>query len=124
MRDILFRGKRIDNGKWVYGSLDTAHIDDKTVFIDTKDYIISKRVEIETIGQYTGLEDYAGNRIFEGDIILDDAGHIYEVFFEGGSFQRRDNNRYYYSLSPLNADTFEIIGNIYDNADLLKEGGD
>lgn len=67
MREILFRGKREDCGEWCFGSLckmfDGYHICDT--------YGTAERVIPETVGQYTGLTDKNGNKIFEGDIVKD-----------------------------------------------------
>lgn len=130
MREIIFRGKRIDNGKWVYGDL--AHFPDK-INIDPHKHGQPCRgyaVIPETVGQYTGLTDKNGKRIFEGDIIKipDDydefginAGEIYEVYFAFGGFRLKPK----YSKSKgfwLEDDaTVEIIGNIHDNPEVLKE---
>lgn len=67
MREILFRGKRFDNGQWEYGyySCDSG----KYHFILSIDDGGSYRVDPATVGQYTGLQDRGGNRVFEGDII-------------------------------------------------------
>lgn len=65
MREIKFRGKRLDNGKWVYGYLaDENYIND----INTFD-LSSIEVDSDTVGQYTGLNDANGKEIYEGDII-------------------------------------------------------
>lgn len=71
MREILFRGKRTDNGEWVYGDLLHPTEDDKDYYIE--DFTQKKNnchaVIPETIGQYTGVTDMNNKHIFEGDVI-------------------------------------------------------
>ncbi len=70
MREVLFRGKRIDNGEWVYGDL--YHGKEDNIFIEywtvDKEYR-PYEVDPKTVGQYTGLDDCKDNKIFEGDIV-------------------------------------------------------
>ena len=132
MREILFRGKRTDNGKWIYGNYCYAELIDKSGY---EDLIIeqpadgeTRRVIPKTVGQYTGLKDKNGKRIFEGDIVycksrLDNANMV--VIFECGQFRMvlSENYRSYQTNSgfyDINCFDKEVIGNIYDNPELLK----
>lgn len=129
-REILFRGKRSDNGKWVYGYLD-CDMTQKLVFIRTPREIHTdvNMVYPSTVGQYTGLTDWNEKRIFEGDIVRCVAGMTEAnmvVIFEDGEFRMVLCERYktyipgggeYYAFRCF---AKEVIGNIHDNKNLLK----
>ena len=117
MREILFRGKRVDNGEWVEGYYYTLHLSYEISLIRgpcDNGY----QVDPSTVGQFTGLTDRCGVRIFERDIIKQLSGEIVKVVFAQGEFYGLD--KYFHSY-PINApELFEIIGNIHDNPELLE----
>ena len=134
MREIIFRGKRIDNGEWVYGwpFADTADCSLKKVgkcgcphdgskyfiveWVDDFHEYEEREVIPDTVGQYTGLNDKNGKLIFEGDILLFRAGRTHVVRFEDGAFILEDT-----AIPIPFAIKSEIIGNVHDNPELLKE---
>ena len=148
-RKILFRGKTID-GVWVQGYFyqimdvenkvlhnmimrDKSNID---VF-DGKPFQASYMIKPETISQFTGLYDKNGTPIFEGDILKECDRYVpfYEhpivIDYKHGSFQYREIDEYDYRISIddteygiSNFGVFKVIGNIYDNPELLEVDDD
>ena len=129
MREILFRGKRTDNGKWVVGMLGQYHEGIKATIVlnhlgtvDSVDFIC---VDPTTVCQFTGLLDKNGKQIFEGDVFAWGYAGVYDMRYvvsydaETTSFIGVRKHGFL-SLSGI---TIEIIGNIHDNPELLKGGG-
>ena len=121
MREILFKGKRVDNGEWTEGYFFKSW--DKVFILwgMTGDSPNMEEVIPETVGQYTGLNDKNGNKIFEGDILLKG---FEKVLVKWNANQCRwgiySNN---YEVCGFNESTqgyFEVIGNIHDNSELLE----
>ena len=130
MRKILFRGKRVDNGEWVQGSLFSEGTRFEIVR-GTCNTVGIEGVEVipETIGQYTGLTDKNGKHIFEGDII-DTPDRLIKVVWLTGNAQFDLNFiRYAHDIIITNfkgiymrdLKEYEVIGNMHDNPELLKE---
>jgi hypothetical protein len=138
-REILFTGKSISTGLWVEGSL---IIDEKgNCYIG--EYLPPKKsvtvncgravgktlnrfvaigfvmVDKKTVRQYSGLKDKNGKKVFEGDILKDGNGNVKVVVFMHTRFilKNKDNNR---CSSWLYIDKHEIVGNKWDNPELLK----
>ena len=132
MREILFRGKRKEDDEWVYGFLvSNKHIGD---------WVPAYPVVPETVGQFTGLTDKNGKKIFEGDIIhahyanAPKADFVEQVVFCDGRFcslfSTIDGSGKMWSALPFSAphikndksiymEWCEVIGNIHDNPELL-----
>ena len=123
MREILFRGKHSEKSRWDYGDL---YIDHGKAYIGSRDIMHGVRVhgEVipETVGQYTGLTDKNGTKIFEGDIVhmrtSGLSGHG-EIVFKYGSFGIEDKkrNRFYYMYHDA---VYRVEGNIHDNPELME----
>ena len=149
MREILFRGKDAETGKWIYGWVFGNEAKSIMIELDTE-YVSKEGVEAyrtsvvipETVGQYTGLDDKNGVKIFEGDVVtaqhdfvetrssgyiengtlevwdeyqegIDETG---EVKFAHAAFMIKE-----WDLGIFTFDELEIIGNIYDNQELLND---
>ena len=134
MREILFRGKGINKGKWIEGFLFPQNIDSGycplcicSSPISANDYseilgdwsIVSE----DTIGQYTGLTDKNGKKIFEGDIV---ESILYGDMYIRGVVKYMDarymivfKDRYY--LDMFAEAKYSILGNVHDNPELVED---
>lgn len=156
-REILFRGKRVDNGRWVYGSLihrpanvaenpeeyTAIAIFDKHANSSYNAYL-ELDVDPATVGQFIGLTDKNGVKIFEGDVVfnsnktlltLPEDPRTYEIVWSEGQYDNENkwlskkpsfsfrkiqpNNKRYMELI-FNKSQIEVIGNIHDNPELIK----
>ena len=129
MREVLFRGKRANDGAWIEGFYLNRTNDEEDIHCIMEKFpvTIGKKVIPETVGQFTGLQDENGKRIFEGDIV---AGLILHnmpiravVAFQEGAFGldwQRGEVRVFTAFTSFCNTVFKVIGNIHDNPDLLK----
>lgn len=127
MRTIKFRGKSIDGKEWLYGDL-VSSADKKrfAILVNSKESYDECEVIPETIGQFTGLYDCNKKETYEGDILKWSNGRMYVVKFWRGMFYAsvEECNDGFLGGFPLHAlaEYREIIGNIFDNPELLKGG--
>ena len=129
MREILFRGKWTDNGEWVEGyylNQRESLTDKKACYIATNNGYGFKYKSVlpETVGQYTGLTDKNGRKIFEGGIVRCYYSDISPFTDEIEPYEKEvliDDIRRSEVIGWIDcADELEIIGNIYDNPELLE----
>ena len=143
-REILFRGKSERSGEWVYGSLIVTHggcvIYSKYHPLVTAppekkgDYLNQYVVDPRTVGQYTGLTDKNGKKIFEGDVVKQfpraswgdfSRVEIGKVFWEENTLQWKRtgkdiNGEKFMTFCMAKDCVYEVIGNIHDNPELLE----
>lgn len=135
MRKVLFRGRTVseneyfNDGEWIEGFYTCFNGEEHRIYTgyaetDCGDYYPDWfNVVPETVGQYTGMEDKHGNKIFEGDIIYRDwfGGETYQVVYDDlyGAFFGETTKG---GFTTFNKDgsSFEIIGNIHDNPELIS----
>lgn len=132
MCEILFRGKRIDNGEWLFGDLrHIFHGEYRTHIVDNSNGlnndVCGLEVASSTVGRFTGLTDKNGVKIFVGDIVLVKARScsftgcvIY--WLEEARYVCKTKSGMRYAICAKFE--FEVLGNIYDNPELLEVSGD
>lgn len=122
MREILFRGKPLGklHGKFIYGSLGVIDTDLCAIYhcFEFNDDEI-QLVDIGTVGQYTGLTDRNGKKIFEGDIVKYKNSSPCKIAYIDSQFVMMWKN-FYRNFERVYDDEIEVIGNIYDNPKLLE----
>lgn len=136
MREILFKAKRVDNGEWVEGYYlrDQYHIGGKDIIFYRKDSdrftVYTNIIDIETLCQFTGLYDKNGNKIWENDICDRKEKYPEVVKMTNGDWTLdysyaigRDYGNSYCNLGFYvnERKCVEVIGNIFDNPELLQE---
>nr|DAK83708.1 MAG TPA: YopX protein [Caudoviricetes sp.] len=135
MREILFRGKDFSgviNHNWCFGCLDTTE-NDRAIIIYSDRFGNKCRVFVDpkTVGQYTGLNDKNGKKIFEGDIVrlvYNGNEHIYQVVYDVTELDFKATNgreEYGNNFQYLTCcEEVEVIGNINDNPELLRSNAE
>ena len=124
-REILFRGKQLSNGEFIEGSL-TVDCHGNCCIYHPLNVPIGGGfqyfdVDPETVGQYTGIDDREGDKIFEGDIFnIGAEENIYTVKFDYGCFLAYEDDVQVGILAELATMFIKKIGNIHDNKELLK----
>lgn len=135
MREILFKAKRICDGKWIEGYYlrDQYHLRGKDIIFYRKDSdrftIYTDIIDPETLCQFTGLCDKNGNKIWENDILM---AHLDEFFPEDTTYEivewgvagwvtHEANSLDRQYLDEFDTEHFEVVGNIFDNPELLQE---
>lgn len=125
MREILFRGKSLDNGKWESGYL-LENQGRTFIYQATNDNgrisVAAVEVDPATVGQYTGLKDKNGKKVYEADILTDKFGSMGGVEWRDGGFVVNFGDMDIFDLSDCFGDSYQmwVIGNIHDNVDLIK----
>lgn len=135
MREILFRGKRVDDWEWIEGGY--VKYNRKHYIISSPNGVIVDWIEVDpaTVGQYTGLKDKNGKRIFEGDICrfkewnkgkmcwVGEVLYEHQQFIISGGANEECELPFVLQLSRFIPECIEVIGNVHDNPELIGGNG-
>ena len=126
MREIKFRGRKLvgeDAGKWAYGWLSTNIRGNPVIKDDNAQFPVA--VDVETVGQYTGMKNFNGTEIYDGDIVRTDDEDEELAIIEWGD----DTLKFMVTHGNVCSDLgeyypreIEVVGNIYDNPELIGGG--
>lgn len=130
MREIKFRGRRKNSSEWVYGAfLAIPKLCSYIYDVQPDGQATRYLVEEDTVGQFTGLKDADGREIYEGDILQKRDELAWRTVDRGVVFWHSDECRWcvemrdglVFSLTSRKSNTWRVIGNIYDNPELIKK---
>ena len=128
IENIKFRGKSKKTGEWLYGDLvrnvEGAFAIVPPYEISMNNYYRNYVVDKETIGQYTGLKDKNGREIYEGDILCyrDAKFQTHIVYHNGGFYFSHFGGTTFTAIGDHEINKYTVVGNIYDNKELLTQG--
>ena len=130
MREILFRGKRVDNGEWIEGNLIQYPLSSYSYVMSNYGFDDAICVLPETVGQFTNMTDCINNLLFEGDLVKAfddkkcefDQSYIGIVKFVGGAFGVEWHAKNFQTFMPFRdiESNIMLVGNIFDNPEMLK----
>ena len=128
MREIKFRGKHIETGRWVYGYYVCTHNRHRIIYEDYEGFYCEEEVIPETVGQYTGLKDKNGTPIYEGDLLKHPVEVVAEIKYDNdtASFIAVYTENDEIEMNHLDKKIVgkcEVIGNIFEHPHLLEVEG-
>jgi len=124
MKEIKFRGKRVEDNEWIFGYYVLTHDSHRIIYEDYEGLYYEEEVIPESVGQYTGLIDKKYREIYEGDLVKVEWRYVSDIgtvkYIRSGFFVSGMKRPMSIPLGSISA-TCEIIGNIYENLELLEE---